>query len=85
VRARLTLPFPLLSDTEFRASERWGVYRSDETDEGPQPHGEPAAFIVASDGTIAYSQVMTGPKGLADPAEMALVLLYMAHNGGRYW
>ncbi len=82
---RLGLPYPLLSDADFSASERWGVYRSDETDEGPQPHGEPAVFLIAADGTIAYSQVTTGPKGLADPAELTLVLLYMAHHGGRYW
>lgn len=85
LRKRLGLPFPLLSDADFSVSRAWGIYESDETDEGPQPHGEPAVFILDGDGNIAYSQVQTGPKGTADPASLALVLLYMVNNGGRYW
>jgi len=84
VRDRLGLPYPLLSDDGFRVSEEYGVYRSDETEEGPQPHGEPAIFIVDVDGKVAYSQVQTGPKGSAAPDAMALVLYYMTRNGGRY-
>ncbi len=84
LKERFELPFTLLSDAGFRVSERYGVYRSDDVEEGPQPHGEPAVFILDVDGNIAYSQVMTGPKGIASPAEMALVVLYMAANGGRY-
>lgn len=80
---RLELEFPLLSDAGFEVSRRYGVYESDDG-EGPRPHGEPALFILDVDGKLAYSQIMTGPKGLADPAEMALVLLYMTQNGGRY-
>ncbi len=85
LRLELRLPFPLLSDGDFAVSRAWGVYESDETDEGPQPHGEPAVFILQSDGTLAYSQIQSGPKGTANPAEMTLVLLYMTRNGGRYW
>ena len=59
------------------------LYRSDD-EEGPQPHGEPAVFIIDADGNLAYSQVQTGPKGSANPADLALVLLYMRDNGGRY-
>lgn len=84
LKQRLGLPFPLLSDPDFRVSDAYGVYRSDETEEGPQPHGEPAVFIVDVDGNIAYSQVQTGPKGAASPDSMALVLYYMTRNGGRY-
>jgi peroxiredoxin len=73
----------LLSDEGLVVSRTYGVYES-EDGEGPQPHGEPALFIVDVDGRIAYSQIMTGPKGLANPSEMALVLLYMTLNGGRY-
>lgn len=84
LKERLLLPYPLVSDAGFRVSEQYGVYRSDETEEGPQPHGEPAIFIVDVDGNIAYSQVQTGPKGTANPDAMALVLYYMTQNGGRY-
>lgn len=83
LRETMRLPFTLLSDSDFKVSESYGVYRSDD-EEGPQPHGEPAAFILDADGNIAYSQVQTGPKGSADPASLALVLLYMRDNGGRY-
>jgi peroxiredoxin len=82
---RLELPFSLLADSDFAVSDRYNVYRSDEVEEGPQPHGEPAVFILDVDGNIAYSQVQTGPKGTADPAALALVLFYMSGNGGRYW
>ncbi len=85
LRSQLGLEFPLLSDDGFRVSERWGVYRSDETDEGPQPHGEPAVFVVDVDGKLAYSQVSSGPKGLANASEIALMVQYMASHGGRYW
>ena len=78
----LKIEFPLLSDTDFKLAGDYGVYKSD--DEGPQPHGEPAIFIIDADGKIAYSQIQTGPKGSANPAELALVLLYMRDNGGRY-
>ena len=81
--AELKVQFPLLSDAEFQLASDYGVYKSDD-EEGPQPHGEPAIFIIDSDGKIAYSQIQTGPKGSANPAELALVLLYMRDNGGRY-
>ena len=79
----LKLEFTLLSDPDFRLAQDYGVYKSDDT-EGPQPHGEPALFIIDADGKIAYSQIQTGPKGSANPADVALVLLYMHENGGRY-
>jgi len=80
---KLKLEFTLLCDTDFEVAQSYGVYRSDDTD-GPQPHGEPAVFILDVDGNLAYSQVQTGPKGSATPADLALVLLYMRDNGGRY-
>ena len=79
----LKVQFPLLSDTDFSLAQSYGVYKSDDT-EGPQPHGEPAIFIIDSEGKIAYSQIQTGPKGSANPAELAMVLLYMRDNGGKY-
>jgi peroxiredoxin len=85
LRDELRLPFHLMSDPDFSVSRAYGIYDSDETDEGPQPHGEPAVFILDVDGNIAYSQVQTGPKGTANPAELVLMLLYMEKNGGRYW
>ncbi len=80
---RLRLPFSLLSDEGLEVSRQYGVYES-EDGEGPQPHGEPALFILDVDGRIAYSQVMTGPKGIANPSEATLILHYMSQNGGRY-
>lgn len=82
-RERLELGFTLLSDPEFVISEKYGVYCSDDG-EGPQPHGEPAVFILDVGGNIAYSQVQTGPRGQASPAEMVLIAMYMAAHGGRY-
>ncbi len=80
---RLGAPFPVLSDPGFAVSESFGVYRSDDGEE-PDPHGEPAVFIVDVDGRIAYIQVQTGPKGAARPDAMALVLYYMSQHGGKY-
>jgi len=83
LRDQMKLPFTLLSDIDFQVAQSYGVYRSDDED-GPQPHGEPAVFIIDADGNLAYSQVQTGPKGSANPADLALMLLYMHNNGGRY-
>ena len=79
----LKIEFTLLSDVDFQVAQSYGVYKSDDT-EGPQPHGEPAVFIMDVDGKVAYSQIQTGPKGSANPADLALILLYMKGNGGRY-
>ncbi len=83
LRETLGLPFPLLSDPSFAVSAAYGVYQSDDN-EGTQPHGEPALFVVDVDGNIAYSQIQSGPKGAASPAEMVLVALYMSQNSGHY-
>lgn len=83
LRETLGLPFPLLSDPDFAVSAAYGVYQS-EDNEGPQPHGEPALFVVDVDGSIAYSQIQSGPKGAALAAEMVLVALTMSQNGGHY-
>jgi peroxiredoxin Q/BCP len=85
LKEKLQLPFRLLSDADFSVSRRYGVYESDETDEGPQPHGEPAVFLLDIDGKLAYSQLQSGPKGHANPAELVLVVFYMANHDGRYW
>lgn len=85
LRNQLQLPFRLLSDADFSVSRRYDVYESDEIDEGPQPHGEPAVFMLDVDGKIAYSQLQSGPKGHANAAELALIAFYMAQNEGRYW
>ena len=85
LKENLELPFRLLSDADFSVARRYGVYESDETDEGPQPHAEPAVFLLDTDGKIAYSQLQTGPKGHANAAELALIVQYMANNDGRYW
>jgi peroxiredoxin len=84
LRDTLWIPFPLLSDAGFAVSESYGVYRSDDEGEGPDPHGEPALFVLDADGKVAYSQVSTGPKGIANPSEITMILIYMAMNDGRY-
>ncbi len=85
LRETLTLPFPLLSDADFAVSAQYGIYVSDEIEAGPQPHGEPGTFVLDATGQLVFSQVQSGPKGAASPAEVLLMLLYMQHNNGRYW
>ncbi len=85
LRETLELQFPLLSDADFSVSRQYGVYLSDETDAGPQPHGEPAVFVLDGQGRLVFSQIQSGPKGAASANETLLMLLYMAQNGGNYW
>lgn len=85
LKERLELPFALLSDEEFSVSQLYGIYASDETEAGPQPHGEPATFVLDSEGRIIYSQIQSGPKGAAPANEILLMLHFMQQNGGRYW
>ena len=85
LRAKLDLKFPLLSDANFAVSARYGVYVSDETDAGPQPHGEPATFVLDARGRLIFSQIQSGPKAAASASEVLLMLLYMTQNDGEYW
>ncbi len=85
LKQQLGLQFTLLSDADFAVSERYGIYVSDETEAGPQPHGEPAVFVLDADGNLVFSQIQSGPKGHANPAEIVMILLYMEQNNGRYW
>lgn len=82
---RLQLPFSLLSDPNFEVSQRYGIYRSDETEAGPQPHGEPGTFVLDRTGRLVFSQVQSGPKGAANAGEVLLMLLWMHNNDGNYW
>ena len=81
----LLLPFALLSDADFAVSRAWGIYESDETDEGPQPHGEPGTFVLDREGKLAYSQLQSGPKGAANANEILLMLQLMQRQDGFYW
>jgi peroxiredoxin len=85
LREQLGLEFPLLSDANFRVSQQYGIYESDETDEGPQPHGEPGLFVLDARGRLIFSQIQTGPKGACPANEVLLMLLYMQQNGRKYW
>ena len=85
LRESLNLSFTLLSDADFAVSRAYGIYESDETDEGPQPHGEPGTFVLDRKGRLIFSQLQTGPKGAAPPGEVLLMLLHMHFNEGRYW
>lgn len=85
LKAGLQLPFSLLSDEDFAVSTRYGVYQSDEIEAGPQPHGEPATFVLDGQGRLLFSQIQSGPKGAAPANEVLLMLLYMAQHEGNYW
>lgn len=87
LRQTLDLPFTLLSDAEFEVSRAWGIYESDERDEGPQPHGEPGTFVLDAAGKLAFSQVQSGPKGAAPANEILLMLMLvlMQRQNGFYW
>lgn len=85
LKQRLELPFSLGSDQDFAVSRLYGVYESDETEAGPQPHGEPATFVLDAEGRVIYSQIQSGPKGAALANEILLLLQFMQQNGGRYW
>jgi len=85
LKATLELPFTLLSDADFAVSRAYGVYESDETDAGPQPHGEPGTFVLDRAGNVAFSQLQSGPKGAANANEVLLMLLWMHKQNGFYW
>jgi len=85
LKATLELPFTLLSDGDFAVSRAYGIYESDETDAGPQPHGEPATFVLDRAGNFAFSQLQSGPKGASSASEVLLMLLTMHKQGGFYW
>lgn len=81
----MQLPFTLLSDQDFSVSRTFNIYASDETDAGPQPHGEPGTFVIDNAGNFVYSQTQSGPKGAANANEIILMLVLMQHQNGRYW
>jgi len=85
LKRTLELPFTLLSDADFAVSRAYGIYESDETNEGPQPHGEPAIFVLDRLGNFAFSQLQSGPKGAANANEILLMLVTMQRQGGFYW
>ena len=81
----LKTPFPLLSDADFSVSRTYGIYSSDETESGPQPHGEPAVFVLDKQGRIIFSQIQSGPKGTAPVGDVLQMLAFMQENDGHYW
>ncbi len=85
LKTKLELPFELLSDADFSVSRAWGIYQSDETEAGPQPHGEPGTFVLDRTGKLAFSQLQSGPKGAANANEILLMLLLMQRQDGFYW
>ena len=85
LKERLEIPFMLLSDGDFSVSQLYGIYTSDETEAGPQPHGEPAVFVIDNEGRIIYSQVQSGPKGTAPAGDVLQMLQFMHENDGHYW
>ena len=85
LKERLKIPFMLLSDGDFSVSQLYGIYTSDETEAGPQPHGEPAVFVIDNAGRIIYSQLQSGPKGTAPTGDILQMLQFMHENDGHYW
>ena len=85
LKERLKIPFMLLGDGDFSVSQTYGIYTSDETEAGPQPHGEPAVFVIDKEGRIIYSQVQSGPKGTAPAGDVLQMLQFMHENDGHYW
>jgi peroxiredoxin len=55
LRVRLSLPFPILCDTERRVIRDWGIYNSREKG----GIGEPAVFIIDSSHVVRYAAVDT--------------------------
>jgi len=55
LRLRLSLPFPILCDTEHRVVQEWGVYN--ERERGGI--AKPAVFIIDSNRAIRYAAVDT--------------------------
>lgn len=83
MRRHLGLQMPLLADENYEVAPLYGVYES-EDGEGPPRHAEPALIIIDVNGKIAWSQIQSGPKGLASIGEIMLILIMMAANGGTY-
>lgn len=83
LRRKLGLQMPLLADEDYEVAPLYEVYES-EDGEGPPRHAEPALFIIDVNGKIAWSQIQSGPKGLASVGEIMLILIMMAANGGVY-
>jgi len=83
LRRKLGLQMPLLADENYEIAPLYGVYESDDG-EGPPRHAEPALFMLDVNGNIAWSQIQSGPKGLASVGEIMLILIMMAANEGVY-
>jgi thioredoxin-dependent peroxiredoxin len=76
------LTFPLTSDPGAAVAKSYETYIDTYAEVGE--YSEPALFIINADGTIGYSAVSTGPKGLPDPGALASVFAYLSVNGGKY-
>lgn len=55
---RHDLPFSVFADPERRAIDASGVIYNE-----AEGHAEPAAFVIDSDGTLAYEAIVSGPLG----------------------
>ena len=82
LRDQYDVKFPLLSDPKIEISKQYGVYVSTRRD-GTE-FGEPALVLLDKDGQVAYSVISSGPKGLANPGDVAPLLIYMSSHGGKY-
>lgn len=69
LRVELSLPFPILCDTEHRVVKAWGIYNSGEKG----GIAKPAVFIIDPDHVIRYASVDGVVKRV--PAEEIVSLL----------
>jgi peroxiredoxin len=72
LRVHLSLPFPILCDTEHRVVRDWGIYNSEERG----GIAKPAVFIIDSSHTVRYAAVDTVVRRV--PADGIVSLLQNA-------
>ena len=75
LRVRLSLPFPILCDTERRVVQDWGIYNSAEKG----GIAKPAVFIIDSSHVVRYAAVDTVVRRVP-AAEIVSVLEHAAEE-----
>jgi peroxiredoxin len=77
LRVHLSLPFPILCDTDRRVVKDWGIYNSGEKG----GIAKPAVFIIDSRRVVRYASVDTVVKRVPVVEVLALALLQNAAEG----
>jgi peroxiredoxin len=74
LRVRLSLPFPILCDTERRVVKDWGIYNSEEKG----GIAKPAVFIIEPNQLVRYAAVDTVARRVP-AAEIVSLLQHVAN------